>query len=117
MSALKYRTTAVGIDAIIAAMAYLWIAQKIEGAGNVLALIVWTLIVVRTLAGLTYDKTSFKKKRPAGFGYYRAVTGLALIGFLSWFGMMWTAGFYTLSAVLIEAARNKEPRAKKEGSA
>ena len=113
---MKYWIKAVSGDVVLAVFLYAWLALDIEGAGRVSVFFLWAIAILRILIGMVADKSMFKSMRPKGFGVYHGATDVAVIAVLVWFGHPWLAGFLATGYLMQEAAREREPKAKKEAA-
>jgi len=111
MKPLRYWLISINVDLLILCLFYVWRFEGIEQAGNVVVFWLWFVTVVRTLIGFACNKKMFaEQKRPAGFGWYHAITEIALITALVWIGYILLPALYLLGLSLSEAARNREPK-------
>lgn len=114
MTAARYWLTSIGSDALLLALFYAWQVENVEQAGNVVVFWCWFIAIVRVLCGMVADKSLFSDKpRPAGFGWYHAVTDVAMISALVWVGFLWLPALYLFGAIMMEGARKREPKEKK----
>lgn len=113
MKSLLYWIKSILADALIYALAYFYLAHSINSALDVLTFWCWTITIIRAFAGWTCDKTTFEKNpRPSGFNIYHGITEILLISFLVFVGCTVLASFYLIALILIEGARNRDPKAK-----
>lgn len=107
MEALRKWTLSIITDVFLAGLLYLWIFRGVDGAGNVAMFIIWTVVILRIVVFVLADKLEDVSglKRPTGFTSYNAITEIALVIFLVWFGLLATATAYFTSFLLFEAAR------------
>lgn len=117
MKSIKYWAKCIVMDAFMASLFVLWKGYGIDGAGNVFLTLVWVGIVIGLIAGFSADKTSFKTKRPAGFLVYHRLTDFACICALAFYGMFVTAALMATAHLMLEAAREREPKAVPEKEA
>lgn len=96
------------------AMAYLWLVEGVQGAKNVFIFSMWLFGVIAVLGGLTLDKSSIKDDRPKYFYIWHALTDLAIVSICAWNGHFWLACVYAMGHFMMEAARQREPKEKKE---
>ena len=114
MNDLKYWLKALSIDMALAIAIVAWKGNGIEGAGNIAVTWLWLTSSLAFLFGILCDKTAFKQARPAGFKTYRFATEAALFGVLTFYGLIGLSVFRFASLMLLEVARIREPKAKKE---
>jgi len=113
MKTMKQWASTIFFDAILIAAAYFWLAEKIEGAGNIFLFIAWFFALYKLVIGFSFDSTWFEKNPLApGIRTHSMIARPVLIGVLVWTGSFWTAGIYVLATLMYEAARLKEPTAK-----
>lgn len=118
MQALKYWAKCLTLDAIIVALFILWKRDGSDGAGNIFLAFIWLTSIFKLLGGLVMNKTNFEKgpKRPTGFSTYDHITEAILFGALAFYGMFVLSVVRVVAHLLMEGARNREPKVKTGGA-
>lgn len=111
MWAAKYWLRAITCDLALLAAFVLWKGYGNEGAGNVVVAGLWFLTCLAMAVGFTLDRTYFEKNpRPPGFAFYHKATDLIWLVALAYYGMFWLAGFFAVGHILLDVAREREPK-------
>ena len=110
----KQYWSVLAFDAVWMSLAYAWLAHNIEQAGKVFLLFMWFTGVVAVISRLTMNKTQFKVSRPKYFYPWHLFTDLIIVSICAWTGHFVLAGVYLFGHFAAEAARECEPKEKKD---
>lgn len=108
MNAAKWAQE-LAIDGAIAALFVAWKGYGIEGAGNVVLLFLWIVLLFGLLVGLTANKSWFKTERTPAFAVYDWTTTFLLFAALAFYDHTALATLALVTPVFVAGARTREP--------
>lgn len=104
---------AISIDSFVAGMFVLWKGYGMEGAGNVVIFFAWILTICLILDGLFISAKKPKMPRSEWGIYYHAITELALISALVWYGFSLLPALRFFGAFLSEVSHPQPPKPRR----
>ena len=113
MSRLKALSIWLVGNTVFGAALYFGLVKGVDGAVNIVQFYIWFHLILSLLT-LSDDVIQAVRKNgsPSVPKWMNAAFDLCTIAMLVWYGWAWTAGAYTLSAILFSRIRVRTPSDK-----
>lgn len=115
MKPITYWATALVSDSALFAGLYFGVTLPLEQLVSLVVFWAWAGTTLCLIVGLLGDKTVFKMHpRPKGFAAYHWATEIGMISAFVVLGYLWLPIARLVGVMLVEGARNREPKERGE---